>query len=1030
MENRIINYWFGFILVMMPIFVTAQTVENYYEVNQEVQIGNSSTFYVQITGVPSGAVITNVEAKFEYIAYGVVQNYVSARFNKGSDPGSSGGGVLVSQGSLPAGNPGTFGYIAFSNWNGQTNINTNYYFRFSVASGSPYTCTIKKLYVKITYSQPSLTVTSPNGGETWYKGSDYAITWNSTNVTGNIQIDLYKNSENILQLGASAENTGSYPFNPPAYLVSGSDYKIGISAMGGNVSDFSNNYFTITTQPSANLDVTSPNGGETWYKGSDYTITWNSTNVTGNIQIDLYKNGENILQLGASAENTGSYPFNPPAYLVNGSDYKIGISAMGGNVSDFSNNYFTITSQPSANLEVTSPNGGETWFKDNDYTITWDSENVTGNIQIDLYKNGENILQLGASAENTGSYPFNPPSYLVNGSDYKIGISAMDGNVSDFSNNYFTIQSQENLSFGKIPFGAPHPINKVFYENPVGSNTFVHPWFQAATCFNISNNGYVEIEYAKVIQMDNLGITTILQSIDYDESGSLNDTEGRLYLRNFEDNDFFFFENEWTNMSNSNQNGGVLRIDVGEFPDYVSHWWVERFMGNVNYKYFVEVKMKIVGDIGVQIGCDYYQNMNDNEGVLEAWVSDWYGNTNGEFITVTIPNYTLPTFDCNDYGFTAEGVFYFSETLIDHANSENIQLGGSFNNWTSLVDLSYLNGYYIYNHGQTLNNIESYYLKGLYDCNNTYYLPDLIKESITPDDLTPNGQDGYNFETYSQTSIGCIGNNDNCLENINNDYPYVSYTGTDCGDSENLESDVWGFYRYQCTSWAAYKINNNLSISFANSMFGGNGNSSDCSPTNSNERFSNACRWDDIFSLNGVLVDNIPANGAIAHWDAFENGVGQYGHVGFVECIDGDFVTISNYNGWNANISTPCNFGILTIDNSAPYSITNKKPGRYIHVENGGFGGTTNLNQGEQLNSECFYAFPNPTDKYVYFNFCDSMHIPHKLLIINSFGQIVSEKPISDINTTVDISNFTQGLYVFVLQYENYFKTIRIVKIE
>ena len=128
------------------------SIENSYVINQYVAIGSSLLFFVSISGAPANATITSIEAKFDYTAYGTVQNYASCRFNKGSDPGSSGGVVLVAQGSLPSGNPGTYGYNTFLNWNGQTGINTNYYFRFSHGLGAPYNFNINKIYVRINYS--------------------------------------------------------------------------------------------------------------------------------------------------------------------------------------------------------------------------------------------------------------------------------------------------------------------------------------------------------------------------------------------------------------------------------------------------------------------------------------------------------------------------------------------------------------------------------------------------------------------------------------------------------------------------------------------------------------------------------------------------------------------------------------------------------------------------------------------------------------------------------------------------------------
>lgn len=63
-------------------------VENSYPVNIQITPSTSQVFYVPISGAHANAPIVNVEAKFTYIAYNGIQNYVSVRFNKGSDPGN------------------------------------------------------------------------------------------------------------------------------------------------------------------------------------------------------------------------------------------------------------------------------------------------------------------------------------------------------------------------------------------------------------------------------------------------------------------------------------------------------------------------------------------------------------------------------------------------------------------------------------------------------------------------------------------------------------------------------------------------------------------------------------------------------------------------------------------------------------------------------------------------------------------------------------------------------------------------------
>ncbi|MCX7743651.1 MAG: GPI anchored serine-threonine rich family protein, partial [Flavobacteriales bacterium] len=74
------------------------------------------------------------------------------------------------------------------------------------------------LVVSITlgYSQPSLDLTSPNGGEVWQSGSSYNITWTCSGCGPTVDINLSVNggmSWNPIVTGAP--NTGSYTWNIP-----------------------------------------------------------------------------------------------------------------------------------------------------------------------------------------------------------------------------------------------------------------------------------------------------------------------------------------------------------------------------------------------------------------------------------------------------------------------------------------------------------------------------------------------------------------------------------------------------------------------------------------------------------------------------------------------------------------------------------------------------------------------------------------------------------------------------------------------
>ncbi|HPS54516.1 MAG TPA: hypothetical protein PLP05_02865, partial [Sedimentisphaerales bacterium] len=61
----------------------------------------------------------------------------------------------------------------------------------------------------------SLTVTAPNGGETWRIGKPYFITWGSVNITGNAKIEItYDNGSSWATIIADTANNGHYEWIP------------------------------------------------------------------------------------------------------------------------------------------------------------------------------------------------------------------------------------------------------------------------------------------------------------------------------------------------------------------------------------------------------------------------------------------------------------------------------------------------------------------------------------------------------------------------------------------------------------------------------------------------------------------------------------------------------------------------------------------------------------------------------------------------------------------------------------------------
>src|SRR5665647_3049752 len=89
--------------------------------------------------------------------------------------------------------------------------------------------------VVVASASASITVLSPNGGETWNKGTSYPITWCYTGSLGsNVNVALFR--ENIFlyyiksNVPIGSSGSGSYTWQIPAGTATGSNYKIGVQS--------------------------------------------------------------------------------------------------------------------------------------------------------------------------------------------------------------------------------------------------------------------------------------------------------------------------------------------------------------------------------------------------------------------------------------------------------------------------------------------------------------------------------------------------------------------------------------------------------------------------------------------------------------------------------------------------------------------------------------------------------------------------------------------------------------------------------
>jgi hypothetical protein len=100
-------------------------------------------------------------------------------------------------------------------------------------------------------SSAAFTITSPNGGEAWQAGSTKTITWSYSGSPGSyVSLQLYKSGSLYQSINSSTSagsgGSGSYSWNIPGTLESGSDYKVKITSLSNSSwADYSNSYFSI-----------------------------------------------------------------------------------------------------------------------------------------------------------------------------------------------------------------------------------------------------------------------------------------------------------------------------------------------------------------------------------------------------------------------------------------------------------------------------------------------------------------------------------------------------------------------------------------------------------------------------------------------------------------------------------------------------------------------------------------------------------------------------------------------------------------
>lgn len=102
-------------------------------------------------------------------------------------------------------------------------------------------------------SGPSLSVTSPNGGEDWQAGDTHNITWSAADLSGTASIALYKAGTKVADIGTASVTAETYSWDIPRSTTAGTNYRVRVTQ--GTHVDESNADFTVLEADAPRIEV-------------------------------------------------------------------------------------------------------------------------------------------------------------------------------------------------------------------------------------------------------------------------------------------------------------------------------------------------------------------------------------------------------------------------------------------------------------------------------------------------------------------------------------------------------------------------------------------------------------------------------------------------------------------------------------------------------------------------------------------------------------------------------------------------------
>ena len=344
----------------------------------------------------------------------------------------------------------------------------------------------------------TITVTSPNGGETFTPNTSRTITWTNTpDVSGLYNIFYSTDGGSSYTTIATGVSGNSYVWASVPNIPS-TNCIIRVQDQANSCkNDVSDAAFTI--RPLSPI-MTYPNGGEVFSSVTSINITWlSSTYYNTNVRLEYsLDSGITWNLISASTLNDGSQAWTLP--FANSTKCLVKVSdATNVNLNDVSNAVFTITPI----VKITNPNGLDELGACTQTSITFThTANFTSFDIAYSLNNGASwngIINGYAQGGTTGSYNWSIPNVISAQALIRVSPAgnAAYGDISDttFKINPAVTLIQPNFG-GTVQAGSVFPIKWTsdgisnLYDLAYSTTGSAGPWINIVIGYNTASNTY------------------------------------------------------------------------------------------------------------------------------------------------------------------------------------------------------------------------------------------------------------------------------------------------------------------------------------------------------------------------------------------------------------------------------------------------------------------------------------------------------------------------------------------------------------